>query len=267
MRQIRLLQRVPWCLIALGLLSGCATVNPEHDYEQTAGHIENATGQAAIYSPKREKIAEQRIETLLQGGLSVDEAVQVCLLNNPSLRALFMDVGMARADVVQSGLFTNPSLNLALQLPAGGGLANLQGGIAANIADLWQIPIRKKVARRVLEQTILDIAKQAADLAYDARATYYTTVGARKLHDIARENLGIAKELLDLVVARQKAGAGNAIDVNLANSQVAEAELIRESTRLGVAARLARKRLRAGDLGKSECTAVEDSPPLRPRPV
>ena len=231
----RALRLVPLCLAALGLAGGCAKVDPHHDYAQTAEYIEDATGQGSVFDPQNDEITAQQVHDLLQGGLTVDEAVRVCLLNNPSLRALFMEVGMARADVVQSGLFTNPSLNLAMQLPAGGGLANVQGGFASNIADLWQIPIRKKIAARALDRTILEIARQASDLAFDARAAYYATVGARKRHDIARENLEIAKELLDLSVARQKAGAGNAIDVNLANSQVAQAELLRESSRLAAA--------------------------------
>ena len=264
MRQIRLLQLVPWCLVSLGLLSGCATVNPEHDYEQTAAFIEEATGQGHVFDPQREELAAQQVQELLQGGLGVDEAVRVCLLNNPSLHALFMEVGMARADVVQSGLFTNPSLNLALQLPAGGGLANLQGGIASNIADLWQIPIRKRVAKRKLEQTILEIARQAADLAFDARAAYYTTVGTRQQHDISRENLEIAKELLALVVTRQKAGAGNAIDVNLASSQVAEAELLRESSRLSAANAARRLATLLGMATDADLLVLTDSLPATP---
>lgn len=264
MRQIRLLQLVPWHLAVLVLISGCATVNPRHDYEQTAGYIEAATGQGYVFDPQGEEIVAQQVQDLLQGGLTVDEAVRICLLNNPSLHALFMEVGMARADVVQSGLFTNPSLNLALQLPAGGGLANLQGGIASNIADLWQIPIRKKIAKRKLEQTILDIARQAADLAFDARATYYSTVGTRQRHDISRENLAIAKELLDLVDARQKAGAGNAIDVNLASSQVAEAELLRESSRLAAANAARQLATLLGMTTDADLLVLTDSLPATP---
>ena len=220
------------CTAVLGLAAGCSTVNPRHDYDRTAKHIERATGQAAFYRPDDEKIARRKVEALLQGGLTVEEAVQVCLLNNPSLQAKFLDIGMARADVVQAGLFSNPSLGLALRLPAGGGLANIDAGIAQNIADLWQIPPRKRAAERSLEQTILEIAREAADLTADAKSAYYSTVSARKLYEITQENLVIAKELLDLAITRQKAGAGNVLDVNLSRSLVAEGELALESTRL-----------------------------------
>jgi len=220
---------------ALLLVAGCATVDPRHDYERAVEHIEKATGASGAYSPDDEESMKQRVIELLEGGLTADEAVQICLLNNPSLHAMFLEIGMARADVVQAGLFSNPSLGLALRLPAGGGLANIDAGIAQNIADLWQIPARKRAAERSLDQTILQIARDAADLAADAKSAYYTTAGTRQLYDIAQENLLITKELLELAVTRQQAGAGNVIDVNLARSQMVEAELVQELTRLAAA--------------------------------
>jgi len=223
------------CAAALGLLGGCATVNPTHDYQQAAAHIEKATGQAGAYHPGDEALTRQKVEDLLQNGLTAGEAVQVCLLNNPSLQAKFLNIGMARADVVQAGLFSNPSLFVSSRLPAGGGRSNIEASFAQNIADLWQIPVRKRAAKRELAQTILTISREASDLAFDARAAYYATVGARQLHNITVENLRIARELMDMAKARQKAGAGNAIDVNLALGQVAEAELLQESSRLAAA--------------------------------
>ncbi len=223
------------CAAALSLLAGCATVNPGLDYGRTAEHIERATGHEAVYRPDDEQIARQKVDELLQGGLSVGEAVQVCLLNNPSLQAKFQDVGMARADVVQAGLFSNPSLSLALRLPAGGGLANLDAGIAQNIADLWQIPARKRAAERSLDRTILDIAREAADLAADAKYAYYATVSQQQVYEITQENLVVAKELLDVAVTRQDAGAGNVLDVNLSRGKAIEGELALESARLRAA--------------------------------
>lgn len=226
---------IVWCAVVPGILAGCATVNPRHDYSRTAEHIERATGQSAVYRPDGEEIAARKVEELLRNGLTVDEAIQVCLLNNPSLQAKFLDIGMARADVVQAGLLSNPSLGLALRLPTGGGLANFSGGITQNIADLWQIPARKRAAERLLERAILDIAREAADLAADAKNAYYTAVSAHELYEITRENLVIANELLDVAVARQDAGAGNVLDVNLSRGKAVEGELAMESARLAAA--------------------------------
>ena len=216
-------------------LCGCATVNPRLDYERAARHVAEATGQDALYRPGDEEIVAREVEHLLAGGLTVDQAVKVSLLNNRRLQAAFMNVGMARADVVQSGLLSNPSLGVTLRLPAGGGLANLEAGLAQNIADLWQIPARKRASERVLDGAILDLARQAAELAAQAKGAYYRAVAAREQHKLAQENLSIAGNLLELTETRQQAGAGTELDVNLSRTVVVDAELAVESARLEAA--------------------------------
>ena len=217
-------------------LAGCATVNPDLDYQRAGRYVTQATGQQNIYQPQDDdEIIAERVEELLAGGITADEAVQICLLSNPTLQAAFMDVGMARADVVQSGLLSNPSLGIALRLPAGGGLSNLEAGLAQNIADLWQIPARKRAAERSLDQAILELARLAADLAADAKMAYYEAVGTDERYRISQENLAVAQSLLELALTRQKAGAANELDVNLSRSLALDAELAVESARLAAA--------------------------------
>ena len=50
--------RIVFCICpALALSSGCATVNPRHDYERTADYIADATGHPDVYRPDDEEIA------------------------------------------------------------------------------------------------------------------------------------------------------------------------------------------------------------------
>lgn len=221
-------------IIGLATSGGCATVDPRPDYERARQHIAAATGREHVYSPDDDAIASQVIK-LLDDGITVDEAVEVCLLNNPTLQAAFMDIGMARADVVQAGLLSNPSLGITLRLPSGGGLANLEAGLAQNIAELWRIPLRKRAAERSLDQTILNLARKASGLATEAKVTYYETVGAEQRHRIAQENLAVAGELLELTLARQEAGAANELEVNLSRGLALDAELEVDTSRLGAA--------------------------------
>lgn len=224
-----------WSLPAVLALNGCATVNPRPDYERVAQHVAEATGYDCVHRPGDDQLAANRIEELSANGITAREAVQICLLNNPSLQAEFLNVGMARADVVQSGLLSNPSLGFSLRLPAGGGLAALEGGIAQNIADLWQIPVRRRAAQRELDRAILELANTAADLAADTKVAYYEAVGAEQLYETALENLEVARELLELAETRQGAGAGTELDVNLSRALMLEAELEAASSRLALA--------------------------------
>ncbi|HUU83100.1 MAG TPA: TolC family protein [Phycisphaerae bacterium] len=224
---------VRWSTSFVVVLCGCATVNPRLDYERAGRHVTEATGQTQVYRPEEEERVEGLVQELLVDGLTSDEAARICLLNNPGLQAAFMNVGMARADVVQAGLLSNPSLGISVQLPAGGGLVNLEGALAQNIADLWQIPARRRAAERSLDRAVLELAREAADLATDAKVTYFEAVGADGLHHIAVENHGIARSLLELALARQQAGEAAELEVNLSRSFALEAELAVEAARLG----------------------------------
>ena len=228
-------------MFALFFFWGCAMVNPKPDYDRTGKRIADATGSQVWFEPGQDETVRLKVDELLREGITSDEAVQICLINNPSLQAAFLDVGIARADVVQSGLFSNPTLALSVAFPEGGGRSNLQATFAQNIVDLWQIPIRRRVSEQTLEAAILNVARQASQFSVDTRSAYFTALAADKALIIARENVGIASQLLDTATTRQQAGAVGELDVNLARGASYSAELEMERSRLDASS--ARRRL------------------------
>jgi len=234
-------------LLAAGLMppAGCTTVDPATDYDRVEQFASEATGVGEVYRPEREAGVGEIVTGLLADGLTVDEAARICLINNPTLQAGFMELGMARADFVQAGLFSNPYVGISARLPDGGGLANIESGIAQNIAEIWQIPVRKAAAARALDRAVIELAREAADLAALAKGAYYAAVGADERLEIARENATVAQELLDLTVARQQAGAANELDVNLSRNIALDGEIAVE-----------RSRLEAGDARRSLATVL-----------
>lgn len=214
-------------------LVGC-TIDPKPDYQQARDRISRATGQPVPYEPDDEGVIEGRVGALLQDGLTVEKAVQVCLLNNPDIQAGWLSIGMARADLVQSGLLSNPTFDLSLRFPSAGGLPDISADLAQNIADLWQIPVRKRVSQHALDQAILALASTAASVAADAKTAYCGVGGTQQALDIAQENLAIAQKSLDLALVRQQVGAGAEIDVNLARGPVLDAELAIRAARLAL---------------------------------
>lgn len=225
----------------LFIFTGCASVDPRADYERVERHVAEAVGESALAWPDDVEAARALVAARLEGGLSADEAVQLCLLNNPRVQSALRGVGIARADLVQSGLFQNPSLSLLPLLPDGGGLSYFEVAIAQNLADLWLLPIRKRAAEGELERAILEIAREISAAALEARAAYFSAVGLDRERDIANENRDVANQLLDAALARQRAGAGSSIDVNLARSEFMQTELVVRTASL--AAFEARRRL------------------------
>jgi len=157
--------RVPRLAFVTGLVAvsvaGCVTVNPDRDYQRAAGLIVERTGADYVYDPQAEDLIEEKVTSALADGLTIDEAIAVALLNNRAFQCAFREIGVSRADVVESGLISNPTLGLSLRFPEGGGLANLTLSLAQQLVDLWQIPVRKRIAEAQLERTLLLVAREA----------------------------------------------------------------------------------------------------------
>lgn len=236
MRNILLLKRVAivTCspLIVLTVSVGCATVNPKPDYDRTRTLIEQSTGVAESYSPDEDELSADELSAYLSDGLTLDEAVRIALLNNRRLQAAFFDIGMARADWVQSGLLANPSLGIGVMFPEGGGRSNIQGNLAQNIVDLWQMPVKKRIAEHQIERQIVRVARLAGELVAETKRAYYAAVAADDLLTIAGENQVLLGKSYEATKAQREAGVASSLDENLQRGELLRAELDLRDARL-----------------------------------
>ncbi len=205
-------------IIGVSLSGGCASSEPRGDYERFQTLVRDRTGGAEPFNPQGEAAAEQQVERILTAGLTVDAAVQIALLNNPEFQSLVAEIGASRADVAQSQLFTNPTLSLGLQFPEGGGLSDLSVGFAAQIADLWQIPVRKKLAEAELERVIHSVGQRAVELAAETRLRCYRVLALEQALAIIQENQQLVQRAVALSETQFRAGEVSEFDVNLARS-------------------------------------------------
>jgi len=216
---------VTFACSVVSCLSGCGTVKPEGDYRNAAELITRHTGATTVYDPAVDPQIEQRVEALLQDGLHLDEALQIALLNNRGFQSLFLDIGVSRADVVQSGMLTNPSFSLLPRIPDIGGRINLTMSFAQELADLWQIPIRKKIASDQLQKAVLKVADAAVTLAAQVKTQYAQMVTLKESERIGRENVELVEKSLALAQHRFNAGETTLLDVNLVKSDAVTARL------------------------------------------
>lgn len=185
---------------------------------RSAAEVGRAVGAGAELLPYDAATATKTTAALLANGLTSDEAVQVALLNNPTVRVALLSVGVSRADVVQSTLFSNPTLFLSLQFPDGGGTPNVEVNLTQNIAELWLVPARKDAAQRDLDRTVLEAARSTAFVVLHVRQAYVRATQAHARIDIAEDGVEIATKLVEVAELRQQAGSGSEVDVNLARA-------------------------------------------------
>lgn len=167
---------------------------------------------------------ETATRELLSNGLSAGESAQVALLNNPRVRAAMLSIGVSRADFVQSTLYSNPSFFLSVLMPDGGGRPYVEVNLAQNLAELWLVPARSKVAQHDLDQIVLEAARVTANIVLDVRQAYVRAVQSDAQIELAGDGLDIATKLVEVAVLRQQAGSGSEVDLNLARATKLQAE-------------------------------------------
>jgi outer membrane protein, heavy metal efflux system len=209
-------------LLALGvLLSACASTSAAPAFRDTARLVEARTGRRISWNQGgvADEAVARRVRDLLGRDLSVDAAIQIALLNNKDLQALYEDLSVAQADLVQAGLLQNPTISGAVSVPIAG--SNVQTGFDVGVVQdflgLFLLSARKKVAGAELEATKLRVGDAVLRTTFDVQTAYYTLVSAQQVLEMRRTVL----EAGDAVVALAEAQhvAGNISDLDLANEQ------------------------------------------------
>jgi len=215
-------------LLALG---GCFSTDLAPDYDEVQQRIADATGAEGLYVPGEEGTALERVNELLEGGLTAQESVQVCLLNNPELQVRLLEIGYSTADAVQAGLFSNPTLEALLLFPVNGGSMSSELGLLQNLVELWRRPALRRLAEGEVDRVILDVAFRAVELAAQTKSEFYAAFASDAALAVAGENLETAQDFFELTRERFVAGAATQVDLNAARAGYLDQKILVEVLR------------------------------------
>lgn len=164
-------------------VSSCARV-PQGSEEQVAGIVQERIGKEVQWNNTcyEDPRINCYIQDLSSQPISSESAVQIALLNNPEVQAIFEEIGIAQADLIEAGLFTNPVFSIEVRYPHEKKLVtNIEYLITATFLDIFLIPLRTKLASTELEQAKLRVANAILDLAFEVRQTYYELVAEQQM--------------------------------------------------------------------------------------
>jgi cobalt-zinc-cadmium efflux system outer membrane protein len=165
-----------------------------------------------------DKDAAEKLTSLLKDKLTVDDAVQIGLLNNRELQAVYSDLGVAQADLVQAGLLSNPIFDGAIKWPtSGGGRPELELAVVMNFLDIFYLPLRKRVATARFEETKTRVSGMVLDFAARVRTAFL-------LHQANEQMLGLRQTIVQALsasfeVTRRLLDAGNITDLEFARER------------------------------------------------
>lgn len=166
------------------------------------------------------------IKTLLQQELTADSAVQIALLNNPKIQEIFEDVGIAQADLVEAGLFSNPAFDIIFRFPEKKDLVtNIEYTITQSFIDLFLIPLRVRVAKAELEQITLRVTNEILDLAFEVEQTFYELQAAQQDLKYIESIVELTSIHSQLASRQRNVGNVNKLDFQQIQSRYLEAKL------------------------------------------
>jgi cobalt-zinc-cadmium efflux system outer membrane protein len=207
---------------ALLLPGSCTHIDATPERQQAEQAMQQATGLHPRWSPPPE-LRELRAGD--DNTVTLEQAIELALVNNRALRADLETISQAKADLVQAGLLSNPVLSAMLRFPEGGGRAMLEFALAKDFADLWLIPSRKRAAQAMVQERVLAFADTAITLVNEVRTQYHTLQYQSEAIALQEQNRGILQQAFDVAEARFRAGDTSLLDVNLTRGSLLEIDL------------------------------------------
>jgi cobalt-zinc-cadmium efflux system outer membrane protein len=227
---------------AMGLLllaGGCGTVPRQGGFADVQKVVAERTDKRVQWKQDNaaDRAVSQTLRDILKHELTADAAVQIALLNNHRLQATYEELGIAQADLVEAGLFKNPTILFQRRFP---GQAT-EIDVAGEFISLLLLPLRKKVAQAEFEATKQRVAHEVLNLAAEVRQAFFTAQASQQMLEMRRSIAAAADASAD--AAQKLHDAGNTKDVELDNElaqadqakldlAAAEADLLADRERL-----------------------------------
>jgi cobalt-zinc-cadmium efflux system outer membrane protein len=222
-------------LVALG--AGCASVSPERGHDQVSSVISERTGHKTRWEkgpPDEAQIADW-VRKVTGEGLTRDRAVEIALVNSPSLTATYEELGVSQADMVQAGLLANPEFGADLGFRLNNGKTDeIRFSLVQNFLDLLVLPLRKQIAREQFEAETLNVANRALEMAAEVEKAFVIAQADVQLVAFRRTVVEVAGAAAELSERQSEAGNISELDraTQSANFQQAKLDLAREEIEL-----------------------------------
>jgi cobalt-zinc-cadmium efflux system outer membrane protein len=212
-------KNIGWLSFGLLCFSGCTSMTLNAGFDDIRATVEQRSAIQISWNngTDLDKEAAEKLGSLLKRKLTADDAVQIALLNNRNLQAVYSDLGVAQADLVQAGLLSNPIFDAAVMFPVSGGQPDLELGAAMNFLNIFYIPLRKRVAAARFEEIKTRVAGSVLDFAGRVRTAFHSYESNEQMLELRQTIVQALNASLE--IARRLSEAGNITDLDFARER------------------------------------------------
>lgn len=164
--------------------------------------------------------------------LTVDAAVRVALLRNPTLQARFGALGLSAADVFEAGRLRNPSVDATFLLPRGDGVGNKSSvGVTLGFTDLLLRRSASRIAASAQAKTQAEVAGAVLHLVSDTQRAWVDAVAASQRVAVRKAVVDVTSVTAELAARYQEAGNISRLDLQVQQAAATEAQLALDRAR------------------------------------
>lgn len=219
--------RAAGALFLTVVLGGCVTTTSLETVDVSEDVLANTGYRMDRHLPAEPGVSvDSLVAGVLSDTLDVDDAVRVAVLNNRHLQATYESVGIAQADLVQAGLFENPSFDVHIGYPVEEDHApDLGLSVSMNFLDFFHIPLRKAVAESAMEEASLLLSRDVLMLVADVQQAFYSYQGALQKWDMIEQVLAASEAAYVAAVQLREAGNIRSLDLDTEQAFFEQARL------------------------------------------
>lgn len=212
----------------LALLSGCASSGFDAGLAQTSRDTAAFTqGQLQMaLTPEQRSAMDAQTAQLLQKPLSMDEAVQLALLNHPAWQALLAEYQHQAAQTEAAARLPNPLLGFS-RIRSGNAL-DIERSLSFGLLDLLRLPQRQQLAHQQQTRAQLALSSQVVAQVTEVRQAWVRAVAAQQALEYAQQVHESADASAEL--ARRMLAAGNFSALAQSRQQVYFADAVNALT-------------------------------------
>ncbi len=199
----------------LGALGGC--VSGPKDLGKVSAELEQHSG----FTLRTNAVATNQLPpgVNVADGICSDEAVTVALWNNPLFQENLAKLGLARADLAQAGMLSNPTFSILFPL----GPKQLEFAATFPLEALWLRPRRVALARLDASRVADGLVQNGLDLMRDVRVGLSDLELAGDRVSLGGETVALRERIAEITEGRQRAGEGSELETLSARAEVARA--------------------------------------------
>ena len=201
---------------AAATLTACASVPRDAGVTDVTQAVAQRGGPEFRWNAPPTAVESDRINAILQGEITPDQAVAVAMSRSPRLQADLAELGIARADLIDASTITNPLFEAEIRFPAAPYHA-YELRIAQTLIDLIQLPRRRELGRAAFAAAQMRVGSTVLRFAADVRSSYFDLVAANQQVALSRTIVEAAQTAAELALKQHE--AGNITDLDLENEQ------------------------------------------------